>query len=133
MIGEVMKVSTKELFYSAMMLRIDRLIDVEYIYPSSEEARAVELADAMKSLRGKKLLKENANGDVSLDFALTACATLCAKPEICELKTTDKYHATIYGAEDTFMLIEHEPEDQLAVTWFADRTEMDAHVAQMMS
>lgn len=133
MIGEVMHVTSKELFYSAMMLRLERLVNVEYLFPTSEDARALELNEAKKTLRNKKLLKESANGDISLDLALTACAVVCAKPETCEVKSAGDYYATAYRAEDVYMLMEREPDDILAISWFADKTELDDHVTEKLN
>lgn len=132
MTGEVMHITSKELFYSAMMLRLDKLVNVEYLYPTSEEGRLAELEDAKQSLRKKNMLKESANGSVSLDLGLIACASLCSNPEHCEVKKdASGYYATIYKTDETYMLMEHDGEGAYCVSWFNGKNEIDEHFAKM--
>lgn len=133
MIGEVMHVTGKELFYSAMMLRLERLVNVEYLYPTSEEGRLAELEDAKQTLRKKKLLKENANGKIALDLGLIACASLCSNPESCEVKEHENgYHAAVYKSEETYMLMEQDDDGAYSISWFKDKDELDEHVSKRM-
>ena len=124
-----LRLTNRELFYTAMMLHLDQLVNVDYIYPFEENELRQELNDAKKTLRKKKLLKENAKGEVSMDASLAACASICAKPEECVIKKSGEYYATLYGAGGAYMLLEREPEEQLAALWFQDRASADTYLA----
>lgn len=125
-------VTNKELFYTAMMLHLDQLVNVDYVYPLGENELRQELNDVKRTLRKKKLLKENAKGEVSLDASLAACASICARPEECVIEKTGKYYATLYGAGGAYMLLEREPEEQLTALWFNDKTAADSYITEKM-
>ncbi|MBQ9526675.1 MAG: hypothetical protein IJR68_03610 [Fretibacterium sp.] len=125
-----MQITNKELFYTAMMLKLDHLVNVEYLFPIEENDLRRELNEAKKTLRQKKLLKENAKGEVSLDLALTACAALCANPEDCVVRESDGYYATAYTAAGVYMLLERGDGDDLTAVWFQDRAAFDEYLAE---
>lgn len=134
MIGETMRVSTKELFYAAMMLKLDKLVNVEYSHPMNDDAILEELNEVKHSLRKKKLLKENARGKISLELSLTACAALCSEPDSCEVRSNESgYYATIYKRSNAYLLVEHYHEGLLRISWFNDKIELDEFIASEMN
>ena len=128
-----LRVTNKELFYTAMMLHLHRLVNVEYVFPLKENDLRRELNEAKGTLRRKKLLKENAKGKVLLDAALTACAALCSEPEDCMVKKSEGYYATAYTAADVYMLLERGAEDELTSVWFRDQESMNSYLDEKMS
>lgn len=129
----ILHITTKELFYTAMMLHLPHLVNVEYIFPIEEDALRRELNEAKGTLRKKKLLKENAKGEVSLDMTLSACAALCSKPEDCMVREAEGYYATAYTAAGAYMLLERGNEDELTAILFRDREDLDSYLAEKMS
>ena len=129
----ILHITTKELFYTAMMLHLHRLVNVEYVFPLDENDLRRELNEAKGTLRKKKLLKENAKGEVSLDVALTACAALCSEPEDCTVKKSGGYYATAYTAGDVYMLLERGTEDALTAIWFREQESMNNYLDEKMS
>ena len=127
-----LRVTNKELFYSAMMLNLDRLVNVEYVFPADEEKLAKELDEAKRSLNKKKLLKENSKGEISLDFALSACAAFCANPDKCIVVDEGEYYATAYVAADSYMLLERGVEDENSALWFQDKESLDGYVMKKL-
>lgn len=125
-------VTNKELFYAAMMLKLAKLVDVEYLFPADKALLARELDEAKQSLRKKKLLKENSKGEVSLDIALTACAALCADPESCSTMESGRYRATTYSSASAHMLLERGGEGELDAVWFKDKEDLDGYLAGKM-
>ena len=124
-----LRVTNKELFYTAMMLHLDQLVNVDYVFPADEVKLARELDEAKQSLQKKKLLKESAKGGITLDFALTTCAAFCSKPDDCMVVESDDYYATVYNAVGAYMLLEQEAEGQLAAVWFKDKETLDGYLA----
>ena len=129
---EYLRVTNKELFYSAMMLNFERLVNVEYLFPADEAKLAQELEEAKRSLHKKKLLRESSNGEISLDFALSTCASSCANPDSCIVVDEDGYYATIYVTSDTYMLLEQVNEEENAALWFKDKESLDGYVIRKL-
>jgi hypothetical protein len=130
--GNALRITDKELFYSAMMLNLDRLVNVEYVFPADEAKLSKELDEVKRSLHKKKLLKENAKGEITLDFALSACAAYCAKPDHCTVVDEEGYYATIYGAANSYMLLERTGDGECAAVWFRDREALDEYVTRKL-
>jgi hypothetical protein len=74
----VLRLSNKELFYSAMLLRLEQIVNIEYAFPADESARRAELDDVKRSLHKKNLLKENSKGEIVLNRELALCEAYCA-------------------------------------------------------
>lgn len=127
-----LRVSNKELFYSAMMLRLERLVNIEYVFPADDAKLAKELDEVKRSLHKRKLLKENAKGEITLDFALSACAAYCAKPDSCAVVDEGGYYATVYGAANSYMLLERAGENECSARWFRDKKSLDGYVTQKL-
>jgi hypothetical protein len=125
-------VTNKELFYSAMMLNLNRLVNIEYDFPADDIKLAKELDEAKRSLHKKKLLKESAKGEITLDFALSACAAFCARPDNCAVVDREGYYATVYGAANAYMLLERLNEGESAARWFKDRESLDGYLTQKL-
>jgi hypothetical protein len=123
-----LRVSNKELFYSAMMMNFDRLVNIEYDFPADEKKLAAELEEVKSALRRRKLLKENSKGDVTMDFALSACTAFCAKPDNCMVVDERGFYATIYGAAGSYMLLERGDGGEYAALWFGDRESIDGYI-----
>ncbi len=121
-------VTKKELFYSAVMLRVRKLVNVVYEFPADEMKFERELREARKTLRKKNLLEETARDGVNLSFALTVCVSFCANPDSCELVDSYGYRATIYKNSKMFMLMEEREDDELAVAWFNKKSSIDEYV-----
>jgi hypothetical protein len=118
---KILRVTNKELFYSAMLLGLDRLVGVEYFFPTDEKELSLELEEAKRTLHKKHLLKENSKGDVSLDPELTKCTTFCSRPESCTIVDRDGIYATIYEADGESMYLERISEGENAAQFFSDR------------
>ena len=127
--NHLLRITVKELFYSAMMLRLNRLVNVEYIFPADEGGRARELSEVKQTLRKKKLLKESAKGDVSMSLTLMACAIMCSNPEKCTIREAEGYYATAYGVAGSYMLLEKEDEGELAVSWYKDEETLKEYLS----
>ncbi|MDR1965812.1 MAG: hypothetical protein LBQ36_03815 [Synergistaceae bacterium] len=127
-----LQVSNRELFYSAMMLGLERLVNVEYDFPADEAKLESELDETKRALHKKKLLKENTKGEITLDFALSLCAAFCSKPENCMVVDEGGFYATIYNAADSYMLLERTGEGEYAARWFADRAPLDGYITQKL-
>lgn len=121
-------ITKKELFYSAVMLKIRRLVNVVYNFPADEIKFEKELKEARKTLRRKNLLEETARDGVNLSFSLSVCVSFCANPDNCEVIDSYGYTATVYRASNMYMLMEHRDEDELAAAWFTDRKNLDEHI-----
>ena len=87
-------VTKKELFYSAVMLRIRRLVNVVYDFPADKLKFEQELRDARKTLRRKNLLEDSARDVVNISFSLSVCVSFCANPDRCEVIDSYGYYAT---------------------------------------
>lgn len=127
-----MRLTPKELCYTAMMLKLNQIVNVEYLFPVDDESINRELNDVKHSLREKKLLKENSKGEVTLDMNLAAVVILCSKPDSCEVKEADGYYGTIYASQNVYMLIEREQDGMMAVFWFMDREALEGHINVMI-
>jgi len=125
-------VTNKELFYSAMMLNFDRLVNVEYIFPADEDRLAKELDEVKRSLHKKKLLNENSKGEINLDFALSACTAFCANPDKCIVVDEEGYYATVYVVADSYMLLERGTEDENSALWFRYKESLDGYVMEKL-
>lgn len=125
---QFLRVTKKELFYTAVMLGIKQLVNVVYDFPADEVLFDKELDEARKSLKKKKLLTESALDGVELDFTLMACALFCAVPNDCQVIDNKSYHATIYRIAEAYMLMEKRTEEDLAAVWFTDRDIIDHYV-----
>ncbi|MBQ6775155.1 MAG: hypothetical protein IJP53_01730 [Synergistaceae bacterium] len=121
-------VTKKELFYSAVMLRIRKLVNVVYDFPADDIKFERELREARKSLRKKKLLEETARDGVNLSFILSFCVSFCANPDQCEVVDSYGYYATIYRVSKMYMLMEQHDDDDLAAMWFTDRAKLDEYI-----
>jgi hypothetical protein len=117
----ILRVTNKELFYSAMLLGMNRLVNVEYFFPTEKKELLAELEEAKRTLHKKRLLKENSKGDIALDPELTKCLVLCSHPERCTIADSGGIYATIYEAGGETMLIEKTIEGENAVRFFGDR------------
>jgi hypothetical protein len=126
-------VSNKELFYTAMMLDLDRLVNVEYDFPADDEKLLSEFDEVKKTLHKRKLLKENSKGEITLDSALSVCAAFCARPENCIVVDEEGFYGTVYNAVDSYMLLERTDEDKNKAYWFADRQSMDDYITQRLA
>ncbi|GHS95052.1 hypothetical protein AGMMS50276_09300 [Synergistales bacterium] len=129
---KALRVSDKELFYSAMILKYERLVGVEYAFPTGENDREKELEEVKRGLRKKKLLRENSKGEITIDFALSACAAFCARPEFCRVIDEPSYHATIYGAAKAFLLLERVGEDENDALIFISEEELSGFIKQRL-
>ena len=127
-------VTKKELFYSAVMLRIRRLVNIVYDFPADKLKFEAELRDARKTLRRKNLLEDSARDGVNISFSLSVCVSFCANPDKCEVIDSYGYYATIYQASKMYMLMElrDEDEDLLAAAWFTDRKKLDEYISSQI-
>ena len=123
-------VTKKELFYSAVMLRIRKLVNVVYDFPADKLKFEAELREARKTLRRKNLLEDSPRDGVNISFTLSVCVSFCANPDKCEVIDSYGYYATIYQASKMYMLMEqrNDDEDLLAAAWFTDRRKLDEYV-----
>ena len=122
-------VTKKELFYSAVMLRIRKLVNVVYDFPADTLKFEQELRDARKTLRRKNLLEDSARDGVNISFSLSVCVSFCANPDKCEVIDSYGYYATIYQASKMYMLMERRDDDELlAAAWFTNRQNLDEYV-----
>ena len=121
-------ITKKELFYSAVMLRIRKLVNVVYDFPADKLKFEAELRDARKTLRRKNLLEDSARDGVNISFSLSVCVSFCANPDKCEVIDSYGYYATVYTASKTFMLMEQREDDILAAAWFTYRKNLDEYV-----
>ena len=125
-------ITKKELFYSAVMLRIRRLVNVVYDFPADNLKFEAELRSARKTLRKKNLLEDSARDGVNISFSLSVCVSFCANPDKCEVIDSYGYYATIYQASNMYMLMERredeEDDELLAAAWFKNRDSLDEYV-----
>ena len=122
-------ITKKELFYSAVMLRIRRLVNIVYDFPADKLKFEAELRDARKTLRKKNLLEDGGREGVNISFSLSVCVSFCANPDKCEVIDSYGYYATIYKASKMYMLMEHRDDDELlAAAWFTDRNNLDEYI-----
>lgn len=121
-------ITKKELFYSAVMLRIRKLVNVVYEFPADEIKFSRELREAKRSLRKKNLIEETINDGVNVSFSLSVCVSFCANPDRCEVIDSYGYYAAIYRASRMYMLLEHREDDELAAAWFTSRDNLDEYV-----
>ncbi len=122
-------ITKKELFYSAVMLRIRKLVNVVYDFPADQQKFDAELEDARKTLGRKNLLEDTIRDGVSLSFSLSVCVSFCANPDRCEVVDSYGYYATIYQASRMYMLMERRDDDEmLAAAWFTSRQKLDEYV-----
>lgn len=123
-------ITKKELFYSAVMLRIRKLVNVVYDFPADKLKFEAELREARKTLRRKNLLEDTPRDGVNISFSVSVCVSFCANPDRCEVIDSYGYYATIYQASKMYMLMEHKDDDQdlLAVAWFTDRKILDRYI-----
>ena len=122
-------ITKKELFYSAVMLRIRKLVNVVYDFPADKLKFEAELRDARKTLRRKNLLEDSIKDGVSISFSLSVCVSFCANPDRCEVIDSFGYCATVYQASKMYMLMEHRDDGELlAAAWFTNRNNMDEYI-----
>ncbi len=123
-------ITKKELFYSAVMLRIRKLVNVVYDFPADKLKFEAELREARKTLRRKNLLEDTPRDGVNISFSVSVCVSFCANPDRCEVIDSYGYYATVYQASKMYMLMEHKDDDQdlLAVAWFTDRKILDRYI-----
>ena len=117
-------ITKKELFYSAVMLRIRRLVNIVYDFPADKLKFEAELRHARKTLRKKNLLEDSARDGVNISFSLSVCVSFCANPDKCEVIDSFGYYATVYQASKMYMLMEqrdNDDEEVLAAAWFTSR------------
>lgn len=121
-------ITKKELFYSAVMLRIRKLVNVVYEFPADEIKFSRELREAKKTLEKKNLIEVSTSEGVNVSFTLSVCVSFCANPDKCEVIDSYGYYAAIYKASRMYMLLEHREDDELAAAWFTDREKLNEHV-----
>ncbi|MBQ7544324.1 MAG: hypothetical protein IJT02_05200 [Synergistaceae bacterium] len=122
-------ITKKELFYSAVMLRIRKLVNVVYDFPADSLKFEAELRDARKTLRRKNLLEDSARDGVNISFSLSVCVSFCANPDSCEVIDSYGYSATVYQASKMYMLMENRGDGELlAAAWFKDKASLDGYV-----
>lgn len=129
-------ITKKELFYSAVMLRIRKLVNIVYDFPADKLKFERELKDVRKTLRRKNLLEDSVRDGVNISFSLSICVSFCANPDKCEVIDSYGYYATIYQASRMYMLMEHREDDDgddlLAAAWFKNRNSLDEYVNQQI-
>jgi hypothetical protein len=123
-----LRISDKELFYSAMMMKLDRLVNVGYAFPADQKKLAAEMEDVKRGLHRKKLLRENSKGGFVMDLALSTCVAYCASPEKCSIYETDGVYATVYGAAGSFMVLERAGEGENIAMWFGSETDVNEYL-----
>ena len=126
-------ITKKELFYSAVMLRTRKLVNIVYDFPADKLKFEAELRDARKTLRRKNLLEDSIKDGVNISFSLSVCVSFCANPDKCEVIDSYGYYATIYQASShkrkMYMLMEHRDDgDLLAAAWFTNRKNLDEYI-----
>lgn len=122
-------ITRKELFYSAVMLRIRKLVNVVYDFPADKLKFKAELRDARRTLRRKNLLEDSGKDGVNISFSLSVCVSFCANPDKCEVIDSFGYYATIYQASKMYMLMESRDDDELlAAAWFTNRDNLDEYI-----
>jgi len=97
---EKLRVTAKELCYTAALLGFARLVGVAYAFPLDETAQARELNEVKRALNKRRLLRENSKGEITIDPALADCARLCAEPETCDVIDEN---TTLYRTGDRAM------------------------------
>ncbi|MBQ7578042.1 MAG: hypothetical protein IJT21_07255 [Synergistaceae bacterium] len=123
-----LRVTAKELFYTAVMLQLSRLVNIVYDFPADNAKFEQELNEARSTLRKKKLLTESARNGITLDTSLCTCAAFCAEPENCEVIDVNNYYATIYTASNFYMLLERGSGDELLAAWFLSKENLDNYI-----
>jgi hypothetical protein len=131
--GNTLNVSGKELFYAAMLLGLESLVNVAYSFPAGDAMIAAEIEEAKRGLHKKRLLKENSRGEIKLDCALSLCAAFCSKPESCSVVDEGGIYGTIYRAAETYMFLERTGEDTHEARWFKDTESLDGHIRKRLS
>ena len=121
-------ITKKELFYSAVMLRIRKLVNVAYEFPADEIKFSRELREAKKTLRKRNLIEETISDGVNVSFTLSVCVSFCANPDKCEVIDSYGYYAAIYQASKMYMLLEHRDDEELAAAWFTSRDSLNEYV-----
>lgn len=119
-------ITKKELFYTAVMLRIRKLVNIVYEFPADEIKFRGELKEAKKTLSKKNLI--DVSDGVNVSFTLSVCVSFCANPDKCEVIDSYGYYAAIYRASRMYMLLEHREDDELAAAWFTDRDRLNEYV-----
>lgn len=130
---QFLRVTKKELFYTAVMLGIKQLVNVVYDFPADEVLFDKELDEARKSLKKKKLLTESALDGGSLSFSLMVCAAFCATPMDCEIVDIDDHRATIYHIPGFYMLLECCDEEEMIAMWFTDKEKLYQYIKDRRS
>ena len=123
-----LRVTAKELFYTAVMLQLSRLVNIVYDFPADNAKFEQELNEARSSLRKKKLLIESARNGITLDTSLCTCVAFCAEPENCEVIDVNNYYATVYTASNFYMLLERAPGDEFLAAWFLNKENLDNYI-----
>jgi hypothetical protein len=124
----VLRLSSRELYYSAMLLRLERIVNISYDFPADESAMKAELDDAKRSLHKKNLLRENSKGEIVLNRELVVCAAYCAKPGNCVVVEENGIAGALYCTEDAVMLLEEAGEDVYEARWFADMRQANGFI-----
>jgi hypothetical protein len=101
-----------------MMMKLDRLVNVEYHFPADRKKMAAEMEDVKRGLHRKKLLRENSKGEFAMDLALSTCVAYCARPETCSVYDAGGVYATVYGAAGSFMVLERAGAGENIALWF---------------
>lgn len=95
-----LRITAKELCYTAALLGYARLVGVRHEFPLDETAQARELNEVKRALNKRRLLRENSRGEITIDPALADCAWLCAEPGECEIIDGN---TTLYRADGRAM------------------------------
>jgi hypothetical protein len=123
-----LRISDKELFYSAMMMKLDRLVNVGYSFPADRKKLAAEMEDVKRGLHRKKLLRENSKGEFVMDLALSTCVAYCASPEKCSIYEAGGVYATVYGAAGAFVVLERTGAGENIALWFGSETDVNEYL-----
>jgi hypothetical protein len=125
-----LRISDKELFYSAMMMNLDRLVNVEYSFPADRKKLEAEMEDVKRTLNRKKLLRENSKGEFAMDLALSTCVAYCAQPEKCSVYEAGGVYATVYSAAGSFMVLERVGAGENLAMWFGGEADVNKYLLQ---
>jgi hypothetical protein len=131
--GKILRVTNKELFYSAMLLGLNRLVGVEYFFLTDKKELSAELEEAKRTLHKKRLLKENSKGNVSLDSDLTKCLGLCSNPQRCTVVDSGGVYAIIYEADGESMILEKTSDGENAARFLGDRQAAEEYVRGLLA
>jgi hypothetical protein len=109
---DCLELTSKELFYTAMMMGFDQLVGVVYDWPTDKAARDAELGDVKRALRKRKLLRENSKGEVLVDGALRQVVECVASPASCTVDDEGGKRAILYARDGAYAVLESDGGDK---------------------